>query len=60
MTVTYNLDDSKKLTESQIKDLELAKTKPIQYDEDSPKMTDAMKKAFILAAKTRNRHLHIS
>ena len=44
----------KKLTDDQIAEIETAKSKPFVYDEDSPKLTPAMEKAFALAAKTRN------
>ena len=44
------------LSQDQIKEIEEAKKKPIVYDSDSPELTPSMEKAFILAAKTRNRY----
>ena len=45
-----------KLTEEQIAEIEAAKEKPIVYDEDSPELTPAMEKAFMLAARSRDRY----
>ena len=44
-----------KLSQDQIKEIEEAKKRPIVYDSDSPELTPSMEKAFILAAKSRNR-----
>lgn len=45
-----------KLTAEQIAEIEAAKEKPIVYDEDSPELTPAMEKAFMVAVKSRNRY----
>lgn len=56
MTVTVAYKKGVKLSEEQIAEIEAAKTKPIVYDEDSPELTPAMEKAFLLAARNRNRY----
>lgn len=48
-----------KLSQNQIKEIEEAKKKPIVYDSDSPELTPSMEKAFILAAKSRNRYKRV-
>ena len=45
-----------KLTEEQIKEIKEARKIPIVYDEDSPELTPEMEKAFLVAAKARNRY----
>ncbi|MBO6108978.1 MAG: hypothetical protein J6P16_06210 [Eubacterium sp.] len=55
MRVERTLYKKEELTEEQIKELEIAKNSPILYDEDSPELTPAMEKAFLLAATSRNR-----
>ena len=60
MTKTTTLYEGRKLTSEQIRMIEDAKNKPIVYDEDSPELTPAMEKAFLLAAKNRNRYRNIS
>lgn len=59
MTTTVEYVKGQKLTEKQIMEIEEAKKKPIVYDEDSPELTPAMEKAFVLAVKSRNRHKRI-
>lgn len=55
MIVTYSTD-SPALTEKQKKEIQDAAKKPIIYDDDdSPKMTPQMEKAFRCAAAQRNR-----
>ena len=56
MTVTVEYKKGQKLTEEQIAEIEAAKEKPIVYDEDCPELTPAMEKAFLLAARNRNRY----
>lgn len=56
MITTVKHIKGQKLTNEQIAEIEAAKSKPIIYDEDSPELTPAMEKAFVLAAKTRNRY----
>lgn len=56
MTVTVAYKKGMKLSEEQIAEIEAAKAKPIVYDEDSPELTPAMEKAFLLAARNRNRY----
>ncbi len=56
MIVTVEYKKGKKLTEDQIAEIEAAKGKPIVYDEDSPELTPAMEKAFLVAARNRNRY----
>lgn len=55
MTTTVEYVRERKLTEEQFAEIGTAKNKPIVYDEDSQELTSAMEKAFILAAKSRNR-----
>jgi len=59
MTTTVEYVKGQKLTKEQIMEIEEAKKKPIVYDEDSPELTPAMEKAFVLAAKSRNRYKRI-
>lgn len=59
MTTTVEYVRGQKLTKEQIAEIEAARDKPIVYDEDSPELTPAMEKAFILAAKSRNRYKKI-
>ena len=56
MTVTMNHKKGIELTKEQIVEIEAAKKKPIVFDEDSPELTPAMEKAFLLAARSRNRY----
>ena len=56
MTVTVEYKKGQELTEEQIAEIEAAKEKPIVYDEDCPELTPAMEKAFLLAARSRNRY----
>ena len=56
MTVTVEYKKGQKLTEEQIAEIEAAKEKPIVYDDDCPELTPAMEKAFLLAARNRNRY----
>jgi maltodextrin utilization protein YvdJ len=54
MIRTVTLDRNQKPTKEQIKQIEEASKREIIFDEDSPKLTPAMEKAFRLAAKNRN------
>lgn len=56
MITTVKYTKGQKLTAEQIAEIEAAKDKPVVYDEDSPELTPAMEKAFLLAARTRNRY----
>lgn len=59
MTTIVEYSKGRELTAEMIAQIETAKEKPIVYDEDSPELTPAMEKAFILAAKNRNRYKKI-
>lgn len=59
MTTVVKYVKGQKLTNEQIAEIEAAKKIPVIYDEDSPELTPAMEKAFILAAKNRNRYKKI-
>lgn len=54
MIRTVTLDRNQEPTKEQIKQIEEAAKREIVFDEDSPKLTPAMEKAFRLAAKNRN------
>lgn len=56
------LDGDQKPTEEQVKQIKEATEREIVFDEDCPKLTPAMEKAFRLAAKSRNtqRKMNIS
>lgn len=56
MTVTAEYKKGQELTKEQIAEIEAAREKPIVYDEDCPELTPAMEKAFLLAARSRNRY----
>lgn len=60
MIKTATLTRGQEATEEQIRQIESAKENPIVFDEDSPELTPAMEKAFVLAAKSRNRVRNIS
>ena len=55
MEIIEKLTKSDSPTEEQLKQVKEAIDKPINYDEDCPETDDKMMKAFILAAKTRDR-----
>ena len=55
--VTFELKQNEKLSARELEILELAKAAEIEYDEDCPALTPAMEKAFLLAAKARNRYI---
>ena len=54
MIRTVTLDRNQKPTDEQVKQIKGAAKREIVFDEDSPELTPAMKKAFRLAAKNRN------
>ena len=56
MAVTVEYKKGQELTKEQIAEIEAASKKPIVYDEDCPELTPAMEKAFLLAARSRNRY----
>lgn len=53
--ITRECYTMEKLTEAQLKELEEAEKAEIVYDDDSPRLSEAMKKAFEVAAVNRNR-----
>ena len=53
--VEYILNKEDKVTEEQLREVEEAKKSPIVYDEDSPKLSPAMMKAFQCVAERRHR-----
>ena len=55
--ISYELKPGAELGAEELQALEEAKNTPILYDEDCPELTPAMEKAFLLAAKSRNRYL---
>ena len=56
MMVTFKLTtENATLTEEEKKMVKEAKKLPIIYDEDSPELTENMKKAFIAARKAKPR-----
>ena len=54
MIKTATLDKDQKPTDEMLREIREAAKKEIVFDEDSPEMTQAMEKAFRLAAKNRN------
>ena len=48
-------EGNQELTNDQLMEIEEAKKSPITYDEDCPKMSSAMMKAFKCAVAHRNR-----
>ena len=55
MITIVKLHKGQPLSQEQINEIEEAKKKTIVYDDDSPELTPTMKKAFIVAVKSRNR-----
>ena len=55
MIRTVTLNRNQKPTEEQIRQIEEAKKREIIFDEDSPELTPAMEKNFMLEAKNRNK-----
>lgn len=55
MLKKYELKPGSKLTEEQIQEIELAKKKPIVFDEDAPELTPKMIEAFRKTGKRGNR-----
>ncbi len=53
MTVTYTIKKGQKPTAEQLKEIEEAKKKPIEYDEDCEKLSPEMIKAFECVARQR-------
>lgn len=60
MIRTVTLDRNQKPTEEQIKQIDEAAKRELVFDEDSPELTPAMKKAFRSAAKNRNTQRNMS
>jgi len=58
MIVEEILSKNDKLTTEQKDEIEKAKTLPVVYDDDSPELTPETEKAFLLAARVRNRHIN--
>lgn len=59
MKIEKILYENETLTKEQINELEEAEKSEIVYDEESPALTCGMKKAFMLAALSRNRMKNI-
>ena len=55
MVVKAVLDNNEGITEKDKRMIEEAKKYPIEFDEDSPEMTPEMEKAFLVAARMRDR-----
>ena len=55
MVVKAFLDDDEGITEKDRRMIEEAKKYPIEFDEDSPEMTPETEKAFLVAARMRDR-----
>lgn len=55
MTKTFIIEDGKKPTEEQLKEIEEAQKNPIVFDEDCEELSPAMMKAFKSAVVQRNR-----
>lgn len=55
MTKTLIIEQGQKPTAEQLKEVELAKNYPIEFDDDCPEMSPAMMKAFKSAVVQRNR-----
>lgn len=55
MTKTFSIKEGQKPTEEQLREVEIAAEKDIQYDEDSPELSPAMYKAFQCTVAKRNR-----
>ncbi len=53
--VEYTLKKDDKITEEQLQEIAEAKKEPIVYDEDSPKLSPAMIKAFECVAEKKSR-----
>jgi hypothetical protein len=51
MIVTYKLNKDAVLSDEELKMLEAAEKMPVVYDDDCPKLTPEMEKAFIAARK---------
>ncbi len=56
MMIKVEYKPGQKLTKEQIAEMEAAKEKPVVFDDNSPELTPAMEKAFLLAAQSRNGH----
>ena len=55
MTRTFTIDKGQKPTDEQLQEVIDAKKQPIVFDEDSPKLSPAMYKAFKSSVIQRNR-----
>ena len=55
MLKTFILNEGNKLTEEQRLEIKAAKEYPIEYDEDCPKLSPEMQKAFQCVVIQRNR-----
>ncbi|MCD7744790.1 MAG: hypothetical protein LUG99_23000 [Lachnospiraceae bacterium] len=55
MTRTYIIENGKKPTKEQLREVEEAKNHPIVFDEDCPELSPAMRKAFRCSVVQRNR-----
>lgn len=55
MTKTFFLKKGEEVTKEQLREIEEAKKSPIVYDDDPPKLSSDMIKAFRCAVAHRNR-----
>ena len=55
MIKTFTIENGKKLTDDQLREIEEAKNDPITFDEDCEELSPAMVKAFRSAVAHRNR-----
>ena len=55
MTRTFIINKGQKPTDEQLQEVEEAKKKPIEFDEDSQELSPAMYKAFKSSVIQRNR-----
>ena len=53
--VEYTLKKGEKVTNEQLEEVNAAKKEGIVYDEDAPKLSEAMKKAFECVAERKRR-----
>lgn len=59
MIKTFIVDKGQKPTNEQLQEIMKAKEQPIVFDEDSPKLSPSMHKAFKSAVIQRNRKYNI-
>lgn len=57
MTKTFIIKEGQRPTEEQLQEVREATKREIEFDEDSPELSDAMYKAFKCSVAQRNRRL---